>query len=66
MKDCNHLIDYCMGDGCPLKMTCWRYFAWISRNDLDGGLPPEWFIAPDYDEKEKRCVNYCRRDFYDR
>lgn len=65
MKDYN-LIDYCMGDGCPLKMTCWCYLAWMTRDDLDGGIPPEDFIAPDYDEKEKRCVNYYRRDFYDR
>jgi hypothetical protein len=38
----------------------------MSRDDLDGGLPPEWFIAPDYDEEEKSCVNYMRRDYYDR
>ena len=30
-------IDFCMGQGCPLKMTCWRYLSWMSRDDLDGG-----------------------------
>ena len=29
-------IDYCMGQECPLKMTCWRYLGWMSRDDLDG------------------------------
>ena len=59
-------MDFCMGQGCPLKNTCWRYLGWMSREDLDGGLPPEWFISPDYDEEEKNCVNDLRRDYYDR
>ena len=60
----NELIDYCMGDGCPLKNTCWRYLGWMRRDDLDGGLPPEWFIAPDYDGKTKSCINFLRKEFY--
>lgn len=56
-------LDFCYGEGCPLKHTCWRYIAWMSRDDLDGCLPPEWFIAPDYDVKERNCVNYVRKEF---
>ena len=59
-------IDFCMGQDCPLKMTCWRYLSWMSRDDLDGGLPPEWCIAPDYSEEEQSCVNYMQRNYYDR
>lgn len=57
-------LDFCYGEGCPLKHTCRRYLGWVNREDLDGGIPPEWFIAADYDAEKQNCVNYVRKEFY--
>lgn len=47
----------CPGDACPLRMTCQRHQAWLSRDDDE-----ESEMNPDYHEGE--CVFYEQKDYF--
>jgi hypothetical protein len=40
----------CFGENCPLKENCKRYSEGIGATD--------WFVAPMYNKKTKKCMNY--------
>ena len=55
MSKTNYLL--CPGDACPLRMTCNRHQAWLSRDDDE---EPE--MNPDYHEGE--CAFYEQKDYF--
>jgi len=40
----------CFGENCTLKENCKRYSEGIGATD--------WFVAPMYNKKTKKCMNY--------
>ena len=53
----NNLI--CPGETCPLRMTCYRFHAWLDNEDED-----EMEMAPAY--KDGHCELYNQKKYYDR
>ena len=45
----NEFAKY-FGEGCPLKDNCKRHLEGIGAID--------WFVAPMYNKKTKKCMNY--------
>lgn len=56
MTKTNYLL--CRGDNCPLKMSCYRHFAWLHNED-DFEAPE---MEPDYHEGE--CYAYDQKEYY--
>ena len=55
MTKTNYLL--CPGDNCPLKMSCYRYFAWFHNEDDEA---PE--MEPDY--HEGKCYGFEPKRYY--
>lgn len=56
----NRDIDHCTGEGCPLKMSCYRYIDWMAKDDDDD--PEVWMVEPAYGDG--KCNNYYQRLYY--
>lgn len=49
-------IETCDGKGCPIRLVCYRYAAWMVSDDDEPDMPASF--------RDGKCPNMTRREFY--
>lgn len=59
MAKANYLL--CSGEACPIRLTCFRFMAWMNNEDEDAEE-----MDPAYSFKTDKCEKYEQKTFYGR